>query len=135
MSTRQIKILIADDEEHNLRFFEDVLTPENYSIAKARDGFEALDLFEKYQPDIVLLDLMMPRLNGYEVCSRLKHNARARQVPIIMLTGFDDEDARAHARELGVADFLLKPIERPCLLKHIRTHLAASESPQSATQS
>jgi DNA-binding response OmpR family regulator len=130
MSASQIKILLVDDEEQNLNFFEDVLTPENYSIAKARDGFEALDLFDKFQPDMVLLDLMMPRLNGFEVCSRLKQNTRTRQTPIIMLTGLDDEEARAHARQLGVADVLLKPVERDRLLAHVRAQLAARPTSQ-----
>jgi DNA-binding response OmpR family regulator len=124
MNAHSARILVVDDEEQNLRFFEDVLKLENYSIAKARDGFEALDLFEKYQPDIVLLDLMMPRLNGYEVCTRLRQNSGAKNIPIIMLTGFDDPEAQAHARQLGVSDFLIKPIERSLLLSHIRAQLA-----------
>jgi CheY-like chemotaxis protein len=124
VSARSAKILIVDDEEADLRFFEDLLAGEHYSVAKARDGFEALDLFEKFQPDIVLLDLLMPRLNGYEVCLRLKRNTQTRPIPIIMLTGFDDPDAKARAHQLGVAEFLVKPIEHTKLLAHIRATLA-----------
>ena len=112
-----------DDEENNLDFFETVLTQENFIIVKARDGIEALEKFDKYQPDLVLLDLMMPRLNGYDVCARLRRNRRAHDVPIIMLTGLEKDDTEPAALECGVDDFLTKPVERDVLLAHIHALL------------
>lgn len=123
MSAPRDKILLVDDEEANLALIEALLEHENYTIIKARDGVEALDLFEKIQPNLVLLDLMMPRLNGFEVCKRLRHLNSSRYVPIIMLSGYDDTDAKRQALEVGANDFLRKPVEGIELLARIRSHL------------
>jgi len=123
MSTPKDKILLVDDEETNLTLIEAVLEHENYTIIKARDGVEALDLFEKVQPDLVLLDLVMPRLNGFEVCKRLRHMHSSRYVPIVMISGYDDTEAKKHALEVGANDFLRKPVESIELLARLRSHL------------
>jgi putative two-component system response regulator len=124
MTPAPIKILVIDDEEANLDFFEATLTAENFSVVKARDGIEGLEKFDKYQPDLVLLDLMMPRLNGYDVCARLRRNRRAHDVLIIMLTGMEKKDTEPTARECGVDDLLTKPVARDVLLAHIHALLA-----------
>jgi|YelNatPaOPRAMG01_1025707.scaffolds.fasta_scaffold01922_18 two-component system cell cycle response regulator len=123
MSQPAIKVLVVDDEEANLDFFETVLTREQFTIVKARDGIEALAKFDQYQPDLILLDLMMPRLNGYDVCARLRRHPRGRHVPIIMLTGLEKNDTQPAALECGVDDFLTKPVEREELLAHIHALL------------
>lgn len=123
MSQPPIKVLVVDDDEANLDFFEDVLRQENFAIVKARDGIEALEKFDQYQPDLVLLDLMMPWLNGYDVCARLRRHPRARNVPIIMLTGLEEKETRPAALESGVDDFLTKPVDRDELLAHIHAVL------------
>jgi adenylate cyclase len=117
------KILIVDDEEANLRFLEQVLTLENYGVAKARDGIEALDKFDKYQPDIVLLDVMMPRLDGFEVCRRLKNNIHTQSVPIIMLTALAEQQTKLNALKIGADEFLAKPIDQSELIARIRSLL------------
>ena len=117
------KILIADDEEANLQYFEQVLRLENFGVAKARDGLEALARFEQYQPDLVLLDVAMPRLDGFQVCSQLKRNPRAKGIPILMVTGIEDREARLNAFQMGANDYLLKPIESVELLTRVRSLL------------
>jgi len=118
-----VKILAVDDEETNLDFFETVLSRENFVLIKARDGIEALEKFDQCQPDLVLLDLMMPRLNGYDVCARLRRNPRAHNVPIIMLSGLEKDDTLPAAIVSGVDDFLSKPVEPDVLLAHIHALL------------
>lgn len=113
------KVLVVDDEDQNLDFFEQVLTREKYTVAKAHDGIEALDRFEKFEPDIVLCDLMMPRLNGYEVCSRLKHRPSSRRVPIILLSALTDDEVNPMALQSGANLFLNKPVDPDTLLANI----------------
>ena len=117
------KILVVDDDEQNLMLFEQVLRRANHTVVKARDGIEALDKFDKCQPDLVLLDLMMPRLNGYDVCCRLKNNVHAQTVPIIMLTAIDEHEARATALQMGADDFLVKPVDPTELMARVRALL------------
>jgi DNA-binding response OmpR family regulator len=123
MNQRPPRILLVDDEEINLDFYERILVAAHYAVAKARDGVEGLDKFEKFGPDLVLVDMVMPRLNGIEFCSRLKRNARGRTVPVLMLTGMHEEDTEAIARKNGATDFLNKPVEARVLLDHIQALL------------
>jgi DNA-binding response OmpR family regulator len=127
MTEAAIKVLVADDEERNLDFFEQVLKTEGYIVIKAHDGIDALDKFSKCQPDIVLVDLMMPRLNGYEVCARLKRNPQARGVPIILLTALDEEETKPVALHHGADAFLSKPVAGETLLAHIRALLRLAQ--------
>lgn len=124
------KILLVDDDEYILALFQEILEPENCVIVQAHDGVEALDKFDKYQPDLVLLDLMLPRLNGYEVCSRIRRNPLARHVPIIMLSGMGDREAKLRALEVGVDDFLAKPVESVELIGRVRGMLTLHQCRQ-----
>jgi CheY-like chemotaxis protein len=121
--TTAARILIVDDNEMNLDLYEAVLTEQNYGIAKARDGIEALDRFEKYQPDLVVVDLMMPRLNGIEFCARLRSSPRGQTVPILVLTGNTDPAVHQNARQNGATDVLAKPFGNTDLLQHVRALL------------
>ncbi len=123
MSQSPIKILVVDDEEAHLDFFETVLTENNFVPVKARDGIEALEKFDQCQPDLVLIDLMMPRLNGYDVCARLRRHHRSKDVPIIMLTGLEKSAAVAAACSSGVNILLTKPVSYQELLAHIHALL------------
>jgi len=122
------KVLIVDDEDQNLDFFEQVLTGESFTVAKAHDGLEALDKFEKFAPDIVLLDLMMPRLNGYEVCSRLKRHPQARKVPIILLSALDEIEVQPMALQSGANIFLHKPVGAETLAANVRALLRLAQA-------
>jgi DNA-binding response OmpR family regulator len=121
--TTTIRILIVDDDELNLELYETLLKEHHYSVTKARDGVEALDRFAKYQPDLVIVDLMMPRLNGLEFCARLRRTPHGRTVPILVLTGLDEPAARQKALQHGASDFLAKPFKTDALLERIRTLL------------
>jgi CheY-like chemotaxis protein len=122
------RILLVDDNEQNLEVYEAVLREHRYGVTKARDGIEGLDRFEKYQPDLVIVDLMMPRLNGLEFCARLRRSPRGRAVPILVLTGLDEPAARQKARQNGASDFLAKPFQTATLLQHVRALLASKKS-------
>jgi DNA-binding response OmpR family regulator len=123
ISPAPTKVLIIDDEEANLDFFEQTLRAEKFTVVKAHDGIEGLDKFDKFLPDIVLCDLMMPRLNGYDVCARLKHNPRAKGVPIILLTALAEEEAKPAALASGASLFLNKPIHADTLLANVHALL------------
>ena len=120
---RRSKILTVDDDETMLELFKEVLEHEGWAVVQARDGVEALEKFDRLDPDLVLLDLMLPRLNGFDICSRLRHNARSRHVPIIMLSGVAERDAKVRALEQGVNEFLLKPIAPAELVSRVRAAL------------
>jgi len=100
------KILIVEDEESVLDPLELLLTKEGFSIETARDGREALEKFAKTNPDLILLDLMLPEISGTEVCRQIRVKS---QVPIIMLTAKDTEVDKVVGLELGADDYVVKP--------------------------
>lgn len=118
---REYKILVVDDEPFNVDLVEAILGPLGYQIFKAYDGGEALTLVYKEKPDLILLDLMMPKVNGYHVLRWLKGHRRLRLIPIIILTAFADEKVKAF--EAGADDFIAKPIDRFELIARVRAHL------------
>lgn len=121
------RILIADDDCANLELLEEVLRLDNYEIIKARDGREALELFQEHRPDVVMLDIQMPRLDGYEVCRIIKSNSATRLIPVVLVTALSQVDDRVRGINLGADDFLTKPIEHIELRARIRS-LAALKS-------
>ncbi len=126
MTDRPAKILLVDDEEPNLNLIQEVLVDVHCVVAKARDGIEALDKFDKFQPDLVLLDVMLPRLSGLEVCARLKRDPHARAVPIVVLTSLDEWQTHREACRSGADDFLTKPFDNEVLLHRVRLMLRES---------
>jgi DNA-binding response OmpR family regulator len=131
MNKSHTHILLVDDDEANLELVRDMLQPEGCTIVPARDGVEALAKYDQYQPDLVLLDLMLPRLNGYEVCAHLRNHAGSRAVPIIMMTGLQEGEVKARAMETGVDDFLLKPVNHRELVDRIRARLVSIQPDRS----
>jgi len=115
------RLLIVDDEEHVRETLEMVLMPENYQITFATHGEEALKKAEELIPDLILLDVMMPSMDGYEVCERLRANPKIAEVPILMLTALDDRESRLRGINAGADDFLSKPVDRVELRARIRT--------------
>ncbi|MEI8157300.1 MAG: EAL domain-containing protein [Burkholderiales bacterium] len=118
-------ILVVDDQAANIRLMRSILQPEGYNVASAKSGESALLLAQTApQPDLILLDAMMPGMDGYTVCSRLKSIAATRQIPVIFVTAVDDTQTEARCFALGAADYITKPVELPTLLARVKTHLA-----------
>ncbi len=104
------KILIVDDYAENIKLIKHFFKHLPYELYSANDGTSALQLIKDNPPDLILLDLMMPGMNGFEVCQYLKNDPKTCLIPIIMVTAFGKQDDRLHGIELGVDDFLTKPI-------------------------
>jgi two-component system cell cycle response regulator len=115
------RILIVDDVPANTRLLEAKLSSEYYQIATAQDGFEALRLAHDWQPDLILLDVMMPGLDGYETCRRLKADPATHHIPVVMVTALGDPGERLRGLESGADDFLTKPVEYDTLLARVRS--------------
>jgi putative two-component system response regulator len=116
-------ILIVDDLATNRKMLSTFLTPIGFDIVEACDGKQALELFDKKRPDLMILDLNMPQLDGFEVCRRLKSNPDTRMVPIIVITGFSDADNHLKALEIGADDFLAKPFNLHFLKARLKSLL------------
>ncbi len=104
-------VLVVDDQQDNLDALSEALQPLGYEVCKANDGLRALELARERQPDVILLDVMMPGLDGYEVCGRLKSAEDTRLLPVVFLTGLDSREARLRGLEAGATDFLSKPFD------------------------
>ena len=117
------QILIVDDEDDCAELLRYHLHKENYETVIARNGREALEAVRTHTPDAVLLDIMMPELNGWEVCRILREGAHGKSLPIIMLTALSDEDERVKGLGLGADDYLAKPYSMKELLLKIRNHI------------
>jgi len=117
------KILIVDDVPANLSALSDTLEPEGYEILVARSGPKALETAARAQPDLILLDVMMPGLDGYETCRRLKANERTRGIPVIFLTVHDEVERVVEGFRAGGVDYVGKPFQTEELLSRIQTHL------------
>jgi two-component system cell cycle response regulator len=114
-------ILIVDDEPTGRQLLEDLLMPQGYDLVFACNGAEALAKAAEAPPDLILLDVMMPDMDGFEVCRRLRANPALAEVAVIMLTALDDRDSRLCGLEAGADDFLTRPIDRAELRTRVRT--------------
>jgi signal transduction histidine kinase len=117
------RILMVDDELHNRQLLEVMLTPEGYHLQTAVSGEEALAIIASQPPDLILLDVMMPRMDGYEVVAKIKGNHATESIPVIMVTALDDRNARMLGLNAGAEDFLSKPVDRAELCVRVRNLL------------
>ncbi|NBX60738.1 MAG: response regulator, partial [Opitutaceae bacterium] len=115
------KILIVDDEINAVRMLRGLLIPDGYNVLTAHSGAEALTVAMRETPDVVLLDVMMPDMDGYEVCAKLRADLRLANVPILLLTALDDQESRIHGLEAGADDFISKPFDSFELRARLRT--------------
>jgi twitching motility two-component system response regulator PilG len=118
-----LKVLVIDDSKTIRRTAETLLTKEGCEVFTAVDGFDALSKIADHQPDIVFVDIMMPRLDGYQTCSLIKHNKVFRQIPVIMLSSKDGLFDRARGRIVGSEHYLTKPFTKDELLGAIEAHV------------
>jgi len=126
-NSQQFKILMVDDEPVNLQVLINHLSLQNYSLTQASNGAEALTAIEQgLKPDLILLDVMMPRMTGYEVCQKIREKFPANEVPILMLTAKNQVNDLVEGLSIGANDYLTKPISKNELLARIKTHLRLS---------
>ena len=122
-SLNGLKILVVDDSKTIRRTAETLLSKEGCQVFTAIDGFDALSKIADHQPDLIFVDIMMPRLDGYETCSLIKHNKVFKQTPVIMLSSKDGLFDRARGRIVGSEQYLTKPFTKDELLGAISNQL------------
>ena len=121
------KILVVDDEIDVVDFIERTLKSEGFDVVTAYDGIGALDLVGSERPDLVLLDIMMPMMSGYEVCEQIKSNPQTQNVPVICVTSAHAPDARSQCLRAGASTLIVKPFLPAELVAQIRRYLKADE--------
>ncbi len=121
-------ILVVDDNLQNIEVLGSVLQDEKYNVAFATSGSQALDFLKEELPDLILLDIMMPGMNGFEVCEIIKNNAVYKEIPIIFLTAKGETDDIVKGFELGAADYITKPFSSRELLARTKTHIDAKRA-------
>jgi PleD family two-component response regulator len=120
------KILIVDDTPSMIYMVKTVLEKEGYEIIVATTGEKGITRAEKTEPDLILLDVLMPGMDGFETCRRLKAEERTREIPVIFMTGLSAIETKVAGFEAGGVDYVTKPIESRELLVRVRTHLTLS---------
>lgn len=128
------RILVVDDQPANLQVVGSVLGKLGHEIIPAMDGPSALKRMGLRQPDLILLDVLMPEMDGYEVCRRLLENPEWKSIPVIFLSAADDKDFIVRALEIGGVDYITKPFNQAELISRVRTHLALKAARDRLTQ-
>ena len=123
MDQNKALVLAVDDKPQNLQFLGKLLSDNGYEVGMAQNGQQALNFVKKNEPDLILLDIMMPDLDGYEVCKRLKTDFSAQHIPIIFLTAKTEAKDIVKGFEAGGVDYVTKPFNSAELLSRIRTHI------------
>ena len=120
---RKIKVLVVDDDERNVELLTAKLGVDGYETDTAYDGLEALKKAESYNPDLILLDIMMPKVDGYEVCRRLKASEKTKYIPVIMLTAKGEVEDKVLGLDVGAEDYISKPCNLAELSARVRSLL------------
>jgi twitching motility two-component system response regulator PilG len=122
------KVMVIDDSNTIRRSAEIFLAQAGYQVLLAEDGFDALSKIADHHPDLIFVDIMMPRLDGYQTCALIKKNPKFAATPVIMLSSKDGLFDRARGRMVGSDEYLTKPFTKDSLLKAVSAHLAAREA-------
>ncbi|MEM1280836.1 MAG: response regulator [Cyanobacteria bacterium P01_H01_bin.152] len=123
MSNPQYRILAIDDTPANLEVLSEILTHQGYSVATAISGERAIKRLENNLPDLILLDVQMPGMNGFDTCQQIKNNSRTASIPIIFITALSDSESIAKGLSLGAVDYIGKPFQEAELIARVKTHL------------
>lgn len=123
-NTDQKRILVIDDDAMNREVMEAFLSSENYTVYLASSGEAGIEAAEKHLPDAIILDVRMPDMSGYDVCSHLKNQASTQAIPIMIVTGFDDRKDFERGKEVGADEFLTRPFDGDDLLNRVAKMVA-----------
>ena len=130
---RAPQIMVVDDDQDTVAILARHLQREGFVPIEANSGAQCLKLVQENEVDVILLDLMMPDMDGFQVVRELRANPVTAEIPVIMITARDDVDARAEGMRLGVSDFLAKPVFRRQLASRVRAQLEVVETARNAT--
>lgn len=134
ISSDVFTILIVDDNPANLELLGDYLEEAGYEIVVAQDGVSALEITRKIQPGVILLDVMMPDMDGFTVCSKIKSDAETKDIPVIFLTSLHEQETKIKGFEAGGIDYITKPIQLGEVLARVRTHLSLRATQKQLTE-
>ncbi|MCD6387994.1 MAG: response regulator [Desulfobulbaceae bacterium] len=123
METKYAVILIIDDQPANLKVLLSFLKQHNFEVRIAENGDRALQVLDNYQPDIILLDVMMPGMDGFETCRRIKANKEIAGIPVIFMTALDSVEDKVSGFEAGGVDYITKPFQQAEVLARVNTHI------------
>jgi len=123
--SKNLVVLVVDDSATIRRSAETMLSNEGYEVISAENGFEALSKITRHHPDLIFVDIMMPRLDGYQTCAIIKNNSEFRNTPVVMLTSKDGLFDKARGRVVGSDQYLTKPFTREELLGAVKQHATA----------
>ena len=117
------QVLLVDDEPNNLKVLQQILK-DRFELIFAINGEKALAAASEHQPDIILLDIMMPGMDGYQVCRQLKQNPATAHIPVIFVTAMSEMEDEARGFDVGAVDYIQKPVSGPIVLRRVQTHLS-----------
>jgi len=126
LQNREALVLIVDDNATNIDLLVNTLK-EDYRLGIAKNGPKALEYAARHHPDLILLDIMMPEMNGYEVCTRLKGDPATMEIPVIFITALDEPGRKTHGFEVGGVDYVTKPFHAAEVKARVRTHLTLQQ--------
>lgn len=128
MIANERRILVIDDNTKNIQVIGALVKKMGFPVNVATSGKQALKILERETPELILCDIMMPEMDGFELCLRLKHNFKTKDIPVIFLTASNDEEDEAKGLEAGAVDFIRKPINPPVLTARVNTHIQLQEA-------
>jgi DNA-binding response OmpR family regulator len=126
MNKSKVKILVVDDTPYNLQILSIMLANQGYAVLEATNGVEAIEIAKTRMPNLILLDIKMPEMNGYQVCNYLKNNPKTQQIPIVFISAIENVEEKVEAFAIGGIDFINKPFHLIEVLARVETHLRVS---------